>query len=138
MSYLSSQHFSETGLSPWLALPGLVTAFFLRQVQYWPVTSLRAGVGLVGAMLVMKLLGVEVHHAGTGTEHSTLIHIVLGALEVGTDLALAAGLACMALQVVRASYDETGVISKIDVENIFTWRLFAFFVALPLAIYPKT
>ena len=107
----------------------------MRQVQYWPVTALWAGLGMIGAMLVMELLGVEGHHAGSGTPHSILTDIRLGALEVGTDLALAAGLAWMVLQVIRVSYDEAGLISKIDIENIFTWRLFAFYVALPLAIY---
>ena len=90
---------------------------------------------MIGAMLVMELLGVEGHYAGIGTPHSIRLGIMLGALEVGTDLALAAGLAWMVLQVIRVSYDEAGLISKIDIENIFTWRLFAFYVALPLAIY---
>ena len=122
-------------MSPWLVLPTLVTAFAIRQIQYWPVTALRAGVGLISAMLVMQLLGIDDHYASIGTPHSILTDIVLGALEVGTDLALAVGLAWMVLQVARVSYDENGVISKIDIENIFTWRLFAFFAALPLAIY---
>ena len=135
LSYSISYHLSGSGLSPWLVLPVLVGGFVIRQVQYWPVTALRAGVGLIGAMLVMELLGVEVHHGATGTGHSISISIILGALEVGTNLALATGLAWMALQVTSVTHDEKGVISKIDVENILTWRLFAFFVALPLAIY---
>lgn len=93
-SYLINHHLSGSGLSPWLVLPVLVAAFFMRQVQHWPVTALRAGVGLIGAMLVMELLGIDAHYASIGTPHSILTDITLGALEVGTDLALAAGLAC--------------------------------------------
>ena len=135
VSYFVSYHLSDLGLSLWLVLPVLVAALAIRQVQYWPVTALWAGLGMIGAMLVMELLGVEGHYAGIGTPHSIRLGIMLGALEVGTDLALAAGLAWMVLQVARVSYDEAGVISKIDIENIFTWRLFAFIVALPLAVY---
>ena len=134
-SYFINYNLSDSGLSLSLVLPVLVGAFAIRQVQHWPVTALWTGVGLIGAMVVMELFGVEVHHAVTGTPHSISIDMWFRTLEVGTDLALAAGLAWMGLQVVRASYDETGVISEVDVENIFTWRLFAFFVALPLAVY---
>ena len=135
VSYFITHHLSGSGLSPWLVLPVLVADFAIRQVQYWPVTALRAGVGLISAMLVMELLGIDAHYASIGTPHSISIDILLGALEVGTDLALATGLAWMALQIARVSYDEAGVISEIDIENIFTWRLFAFFVVLPFAIY---
>ena len=134
-SYFSNHHFSDSGLSPCFVLPVLVGAFAIRQVQYWPVTALWAGLGLISAMLVMELLGIDDHYASIGTPHSILTDIVLGALKVGTDLALAAGLAWMGLLLSSVTHDENGVISKIDIENIFTWRLFAFFVALPLAIY---
>ena len=135
VSYFASNQLSDLGPSPWLVLPVLVAAFVARQVQYWPATALRVGLGMITAIVVMHLFGMEVHHAGTDAAHSTLIHIAFGALEVGTELALAVGLAWMALHFARVSYDEAGVMSEMDIENIFTWRLFAFFAALPLAIY---
>ena len=134
-SLITSDQLASLGVTPYLTLPVLIAAFFVRRVDHWIFTALWSAVGLLAAQAMMYLLAVGSQHTILDTTRSLSTDLSLIGFQVTSGLVLVAGIALLGKYAASVSYDEAGVLCSIELESIFGWRSSTFFAALSIYAY---